>query len=76
MEVNDGNEADDTSDQSDLDLKRGITDSSMSSIQINRDLTPCKLAVEKKTSPRGVKQEMISSTLKQVRAHTGYFLQP
>ena len=66
MEVNDGNEADDTSDQSDLDLKRGTVDSSMSSIQINRDLTPCKLLPDKKPSPRGAKQEM-SSTQKQVR---------
>ena len=66
MDGNDSNEADDTSDQSDRDLKRGVIDSSMSSIQINRDLTPCKLAVEKKPSPRGGKQEMITATLKQV----------
>ena len=66
MDGNDGNEADDTSDQSDLDLKRGVIDSSMSSIQINRDLTPCKLAAEKKPSPRGGKQEMITATLKKV----------
>ena len=67
MEVNDGNEADNTSDQSDSDLKRGTVDSSMSSIQINRDLTPCKLLPEKKPSPRGIKQELTSSTLQQVR---------
>ena len=67
MDVNDGNEADNTSDQSDLDLKPGVIDSSMSSIQINRDLTPCKLAGERKPSPRGGKQEnMVTATLKQV----------
>ncbi|KAL3886394.1 hypothetical protein ACJMK2_026392 [Sinanodonta woodiana] len=56
MEVNDGNEADNTSSQSDNSLKRGVIDSSMSSIQINRALTPCKLK-EKKISPRGVKKK-------------------
>ena len=70
MEVNDGNEADNTSDQSDSDLNRGTIDSSMSSIQINRDLTPCKSLPEKKPSPRGIKQELTSSTLQKVRKST------
>ncbi|XP_060073259.1 uncharacterized protein LOC132553034 [Ylistrum balloti] len=41
-EINDGNEADDTSDQSEDELSRRMVDSSMSSIQINKDLTPAK----------------------------------
>ena len=36
----DGNEADDTSDQSDDALHRRVVDSSMSNIQINKDLAP------------------------------------
>jgi len=38
--MNDGNEADDTSDQSDDEPTRPLIESSMSSIQINKDLTP------------------------------------
>ncbi|XP_041376669.1 uncharacterized protein LOC121389122 [Gigantopelta aegis] len=39
-EMHDGNEADDTTDQSDTDLRSHGIDSSMSSIQISRALTP------------------------------------
>lgn len=38
----DGNEADDTSDQSDDTLHRRVVDSSMSNIQINKNLAPSK----------------------------------
>ena len=38
-ELNDGNEPDDTSDHSDDEIHTGLVDSSMSSIQINRELT-------------------------------------
>ena len=48
----DGNLADDTSEQSDEDRNRGVKDTSMSSIQINRDLTPCKLPPDKNLTPR------------------------
>ncbi|XP_053387860.1 uncharacterized protein LOC123541853 [Mercenaria mercenaria] len=48
----DGNLADDTSEQSDEDRKRATIDTSMSSIQINRDLTPCKLPPDKNLTPR------------------------
>ncbi|XP_069103120.1 uncharacterized protein [Argopecten irradians] len=41
-EINDGNEADDTSDQSEDELSRRMVDSSMSSIQINKELNPGK----------------------------------
>lgn len=48
----DGNLADDTSEQSEEDRKRAVFDTSMSSIQINRDLTPCKLFHDKTLTPR------------------------
>lgn len=38
----DGNEADDTSDQSDDTLHRRVVDSSMSNIQINKNLAPSR----------------------------------
>lgn len=48
----DGNLADDTSEQSEEDRKRAVIDTSMSSIQINRDLTPYKLPPDKTLTPR------------------------
>ncbi|CAG2247837.1 Probable serine/threonine-protein kinase nek3 [Mytilus edulis] len=38
-ELNDGNEPDDTSDHSDDEIRSGLVDASMSSIQINKELT-------------------------------------
>lgn len=61
----DGNLADDTSDQSDVDRKHAIIDTSMSSIQINRDLTPCKLPPDKNLTPRN--SDLKSSSVKKVR---------
>ncbi|XP_048766980.2 uncharacterized protein LOC125674029 isoform X2 [Ostrea edulis] len=49
----DGNEADDTSDQSDDALHRRVVDSSMSNIQINKDLAPNPGIIE--ISPRDKK---------------------
>ncbi|XP_062601424.1 uncharacterized protein LOC134263131 isoform X2 [Saccostrea cucullata] len=51
----DGNEADDTSDQSDDALHRRVVDSSMSNIQINKDLAPNPGIIE--ISPRDKKKE-------------------
>ena len=48
----DGNLADDTSGQSEEDRKHKTFDTSMSSIQINRDLTPCKVGPDKNLTPR------------------------
>ncbi|CAC5359325.1 Serine/threonine-protein kinase nekl-2,Probable serine/threonine-protein kinase nek3,Serine/threonine-protein kinase Nek1,Serine/threonine-protein kinase Nek6,Serine/threonine-protein kinase Nek7,Serine/threonine-protein kinase Nek8,Serine/threonine-protein kinase Nek11,Serine/threonine-protein kinase Nek3,Serine/threonine-protein kinase Nek4,Serine/threonine-protein kinase Nek9,Serine/threonine-protein kinase Nek5 [Mytilus coruscus] len=41
-ELNDGNEPDDTSDHSDDEIRSGLVDASMSSIQINKELTKRK----------------------------------
>ncbi|XP_052802250.1 serine/threonine-protein kinase Nek9-like [Mya arenaria] len=51
-EESDGHLADDTSGQSEEDRKPKTFDTSMSSIQINRDLTPCKLPPDKNLTPR------------------------
>lgn len=51
----DGNEADDTSDQSDDTLHRRVVDSSMSNIQINKNLAPNPGIIE--ISPRDKKKE-------------------
>ncbi|XP_048236777.1 uncharacterized protein LOC124117551 isoform X2 [Haliotis rufescens] len=51
VDGNDGNEADDTSDQSEDEMR--LIDSSMSSIQINRELTPVK-TVDKLTPRLGL----------------------
>ncbi|KAL4216374.1 hypothetical protein ACF0H5_024101 [Mactra antiquata] len=48
----DGNLADDTSGHSEDDRTLAVIDTSMSSIQINRDLTPCKLPPDKNLTPR------------------------
>nr|XP_022295350.1 serine/threonine-protein kinase Nek9-like isoform X1 [Crassostrea virginica] len=55
----DGNEADDTSDQSDDALHRRVVDSSMSNIQINKDLAPNPGIVE--ISPRDKKKEQTNT---------------
>ncbi|XP_052219827.1 uncharacterized protein LOC127837054 isoform X2 [Dreissena polymorpha] len=48
----DGNMADNTSEQSDEDHTHKLIDTSMSSIQINRELTPCKLPLDKALTPK------------------------
>ncbi|WAR02234.1 NEK9-like protein [Mya arenaria] len=55
-EESDGHLADDTSGQSEEDRKPKTFDTSMSSIQINRDLTPCKLPPDKNLTPRNIGQ--------------------
>lgn len=56
----DGNEADDTSDQSDDTLHRRVVDSSMSNIQINKNLAPNPGIIE--ISPRDKKKEQTNES--------------
>ncbi|XP_021355161.1 uncharacterized protein LOC110451456 [Mizuhopecten yessoensis] len=67
-EINDGNEADDTSDQSDDELSRKMIDSSMSSIQINKDLNPAKNL--ETVSPRVKQKKPITEDLEKTMPET------
>ncbi|VDI36377.1 NIMA (never in mitosis gene a)-related kinase [Mytilus galloprovincialis] len=62
-ELNDGNEPDDTSDHSDDEIRSGLVDASMSSIQINKELTNRKNC-DDSSNPEGKLSKDFSNSAK------------